>query len=84
MVNIVGILVVFLVFMCLIRIIKETSLIILTNHFIMVLIIIFDLSNKLSLNLGMIISNFQSISIFSERELEEFTVFQMAMHYKIF
>ncbi len=44
----------------------------------------YDLSNKLSLNLGMIISNFQSISIFSERELEEFTVFQMAMHYKIF
>ena len=44
----------------------------------------YDLSNKLSCNFGVILSEFYSRSHFGSAELEEFAVLQFTLHYKIF
>ena len=44
----------------------------------------YDLSSKLSCNLGVILSEFYSSSYFGPAELEEFAVLQFTLHYKLF
>ena len=44
----------------------------------------YDLTDKISCNLGVILSDFKSISYFTTRELEEFAVFQLTLHYNLF
>jgi len=44
----------------------------------------YDLSNRLSCNLGVILSEFYSSSHFGFIELEEFAVLQLTLHYKLF
>ena len=44
----------------------------------------YDLSDRLSCNFGVILSDFYSRSHFTNSELEEFAVFQLTMHYNLF
>ena len=44
----------------------------------------YDLTDKLSCNVGIILSEFYSKSEFTNGELEEFAVFQFTVHYNIF
>ena len=44
----------------------------------------YDLTDRLSCNLGVILSEFYSQSQFTDGELEEFAVFQFTMHYNLF
>tara|TARA_B100000530_G_scaffold325786_1_gene263892 strand:+ start:105 stop:659 length:555 start_codon:yes stop_codon:yes gene_type:complete len=44
----------------------------------------YDLSNKISCNLGVILSEFYSNSQYTNGELTEFAVFQFTLHYNIF
>lgn len=44
----------------------------------------YDLTDRLSCNFGVILSEFYSQSYFTDSELEEFAVFQFTMHYNLF
>ena len=44
----------------------------------------YDLTKKVSCNFGVLLSDFKSKSYFSNRELEEFAVFQFTLHYNLF
>ena len=44
----------------------------------------FDLTQSLSVNLGLLLSKFRSTSVFTTRELEEFSVLQLTLQYNLF